>query len=130
MSDIEEIIQEMERKYPKWLMDGLARSPEVKNIEAALIKMSKLHADATKGLRGTAKEADNLGKEFKDFDKTIGITKENFDEMTESSESLNKAHKSLSKSLLGVAGSILKSSPVRELAKGNIEEHLMIYHMD
>ena len=102
MSDIQQILDEMNNKFPRWLMEGLARSPEVKNIESSLIKMAKLNTDANKGLKGLSNTTTKLDKNLKDFDAIVGKTAKDFDEMSEASDDLSKAHKNLSKSLLGV----------------------------
>jgi len=119
MTDIDDIINQIGRNYPKWLAEGMAKSPEVKNIETALVKMAKLQEKEIKNKTSTSKSANNLNSSFKDFDKTIGKVDKDFDEMTETTKDLSKAQKALKTSMTGI-GSVLNSNITKSLAKGDL----------
>jgi len=119
MSDIDDIIDQMEKKYPKWLIEGMSKSPEIKNIETALLAMSKISKTQQKQATSTAKSSNNLNSSLKDFDKTIGNVDKNFDEMLETTNDLSKAQKALRNSMSGI-GSTFKSHVAKSLAKGDL----------
>jgi hypothetical protein len=118
MSDISDILDQLEKHYPKWLMDGLQRSPEIKNIEKALISMSKINTDVNKGLGNTAKAAKTVTGSFDDMSKAAKELVDHFDKASDASEDLFKAQSNLKKTLGGFGSALVQ--PLKDLSKGNI----------
>lgn len=123
MDNLDDILLELEQKYPKWLIKGLAGSPEIKSIEASLAKLSGLTSTNNKNFNKASKDMkqnfSDLGKGLTDFDKVIGKTSDSFDDILKSTEDLAKAQENLRKKLIGNIGTTLKSS-AKELFKGRV----------
>src|SRR5882672_1745962 len=102
MSDISDIIDQLEHNYPLWLVEGLAQSPQVKNIEKALITLAGTKADmskASKAVKDQLKTTKQTTESLEDFDQTVGNIKESFDKTVKSTDDVSKAHGKLSKAL-------------------------------
>jgi hypothetical protein len=125
MDDLNDILRELERRYPKWLVTGLSASPEIKSIEKSLASLSGTASSSSKSFKETSKASKDLHKSFTnlggnldDFDKVIGKTSDSFDDILKSTDELARAQSSLSKKLLGNVGKVLGSDPAQQLFKG------------
>ena len=120
MTDISDIIDHMEHEYAKWLMEGLAKSPERKNIETALAKMAgitvaqkNINANILKSGKAVPQTFDTItdtGKKLaKDFD-DVGTSAK---DLVKNNRDLKQAHKNLHSSLMGAG---------KSLARGKLSE--------
>jgi hypothetical protein len=124
MDNIDDILRELEQKYPKWLVKGLSESEEIKNIETALAKLAGMTTASGKNFKDTVRTSkdmkqsfSDLGKGLTDFDKVIGKTSDSFDDILKSTDDLVKAQENLRKKLIGNLGTTLKGT-TKELFKG------------
>lgn len=124
MTDISDIIDQMEKEYPKWLVEGIAKSPEIKNMETALAKMAGITVAAKTAQKETAKVTKEVNQTFDTLIDTTKKLKKDFDDTGDSAKEASKhqrdlknAHKKLHSSLLG-AGKSLAQGKLSEASTG------------
>lgn len=108
--DLKDIIQTMESRYPRWLVEGLSQSPEIRAMQTALTEMAKAYGVKTTGTKNDPlKQMDAVIKKTGSaFDNAINKNKQQEKTVDSVLRSFSGVSNLFSKSTTGFASSLLK----------------------